>query len=86
MKYRYIGLVLIGLFAGCAQLLNGQEQPVIVKNSKEGIYYTTCSGAVEDFGTCNRKAMAKCPSGYLVKDKYQDSNGAIRSITFQCKN
>ena len=57
---------------------------MIVKNAKEGIYFTTCSGAVEDFGTCNRKAMAKCPNGYSVMDKYQDSNGAIRSLTFQC--
>ncbi len=64
--------------------MNGQEQPVITKNLKEGIYYTTCSGAVESFGNCNNKAMNKCSKGYLVLDKYQDSNGAIRSITFQC--
>ena len=79
---KYIGLILFSLITGCAQLMNGQEQPVITK--KDGTFYTTCSGAVENFGTCNKKAMATCAKGYSVTDKFQDSNGTIRSLTFKC--
>lgn len=86
MRTRYIGLILFtaGL-TGCAQLISGQEQPVLTRNAKDGIYYTTCSGAVENFSTCNTKAMKTCTKGYTVVEKYQDSNGTIRSLTFKCK-
>ena len=80
MRLLFISLVLA--LSGCAQLMSGQEQPVIAK--KDGVYYTTCSGAVENFGTCNKKAMATCSKGYSVLEKYQDSNGTIRSLTFKC--
>ena len=79
---KYVGLILLGLIAGCAQLMSGQEQPVITK--KDGMFYTTCSGAVENFGTCNKKALATCSKGYSVVDKFQDANGANRSLTFKC--
>lgn len=70
------------ILTGCAQLLKGQEQPVITK--KDGVYYTTCSGVVESFGTCNNKALVTCPKGYSVVEKFQDANGVIRSLTFKC--
>ena len=82
MRLFFIGFAVA--LTGCAQLMSGQEQPVIAKSAKEGIYYTTCSGAVENFGTCNKKAMATCSKGYSVLDKFQDSNGTIRSLTFKC--
>ena len=81
---KYIVLSLLVLVGGCAQLTRGQEQPVVAKNAKEGIYYTTCSGAVETWASCNNKAMNTCTKGYSVVDKFQDSNGTIRSLTFQC--
>jgi hypothetical protein len=85
MTVRYLGIILLAFFfTGCAQLTSGQEQPVLTRNAKEGIYYTTCSGAVENFSTCNAKAMKRCTKGYVVVENYQDSNGTIRSITFQC--
>ncbi len=49
------------------------------------MYYTTCSGAVENMADCNRKAMNTCANGYNILDKFQDAQGAIRSLTFECK-
>lgn len=74
------------LFAlsSCTQLLNGEIQPVIKKNNN--VYYTTCSGAVENMANCNKKAMDTCPNGYNVLDKFQDTQGAVRSLTFGCRN
>ena len=42
---------------GCAQLMNPQAQPVVVKDANQKIMSTTCSGLAEDWGTCNSKAM-----------------------------
>ena len=73
--------------SGCAQLTNGQAQmqPVVVKVAREHIMFTTCSGAVEDWGTCNSKAMKACPNNYIVLEKTEDANGLFRNLTFQCK-
>lgn len=81
---KYALLILIGLIAGCAQLMQGQEQPVITKNSKEGIYYTTCSGAVEFWGTCYDKASRTCSKGYSILEKTENGNGGFRTLTFKC--
>ena len=70
---------------GCAQLMNPQAQPVVVKDANQKIMSTTCSGLAEDWGTCNSKAMKACPNNYIILDKTQESNGVIRSMTFQCK-
>jgi hypothetical protein len=81
MKQIFIGVVMV--LTGCAQLMNGQIQPVVMK--KENVYYTTCSGAVENMANCNKKAMNTCARGYNILDKFQDAQGAIRSLTFECK-
>jgi uncharacterized protein YceK len=81
MKLLFV--MLIALLSGCAQLMNGQTQPVVLK--KQNVYYTTCSGAVENMADCNRKAMNTCANGYNILDKFQDAQGAIRSLTFECK-
>ena len=80
---KYIGLIVLLALTGCAQLMNGQVQPVVMK--KEGVYFTTCSGAAENHASCNRKAMATCVNGYNTLDKFQDTQGAHRSLTFECK-
>ena len=80
---KYLGLVLTIALSGCAQLMNGQIQPVVLKGNN--VYYTTCSGAVENMADCNRKAMSTCKSGYNIIDKFQDAQGAIRTLTFECK-
>ncbi len=80
---KYFGLVLAVLLSGCAQLMNGQIQPVVLK--KQNVYYTTCSGAVENMADCNRKAMNTSTNGYKILDKFQDAQGAIRTLTFECK-
>jgi hypothetical protein len=77
--------VLVFVLSGCAQLMNPQAQPVVVKDANQQIIYTTCSGLVEDWGTCHSKAMKTCPNNYIVLDKIQESNGVFRSVTFQCK-
>ena len=80
---KYFGLVLTLVLSGCAQLMNGQIQPVVLKSNN--VYYTTCSGAVENMASCNRKAMETCTNGYNIIDKFQDAQGAIRTLTFECK-
>ena len=79
---KYALLVFILFLNGCAQLMNGQIQPVVLKGNN--IYYTTCSGAVEHMASCNRKAIETCTNGYNIIDKFQDSQGVHRSLTFQC--
>jgi hypothetical protein len=80
---KYIALVLTIALSGCAQLMNGQIQPVVMKGNN--VYFTTCSGAVENMANCNSKAMATCSNGYNILDKFQDTQGAHRSLTFECK-
>jgi hypothetical protein len=81
MKLIFIGVTVF--LASCSQLMNGQIQPVILK--KDNLYYTTCSGAVENMASCNKKAMDTCGKGYNILDKFQDAQGAIRTLTFECK-
>ena len=75
----------ISLLSGCAQLINGQEQPVINKNSKDGVFYTTCSGAVEHWASCYNKASRTCGKGYVITEKTENANGGFRTMTFECK-
>ena len=70
------------LLSGCAQLMNGQLQPVLMKG---GNMFTTCSGAVEDWSSCNNKASKTCPKGYEVLEKAESSVGGRRELTFKCK-
>ena len=76
---------LIFALSGCAQLMNPQAQPVVVKDANQQIMYTTCSGLVEDWGTCNSKAMKACPNSYIVLEKNDDPKRIFRNMTFQCK-
>ncbi len=69
---------------GCAQLMKGQEQPVVMQNAKENIYYTTCSGAVESWGNCYEKASRTCSGGYKILEKTDNANGGFRTMTFRC--
>ena len=75
-------LVLALFVAGCAQLMNGQEQPVITK--KDNSYYTTCSGAVETWSSCYNKASRTCEKGYAILEKTENANGGFRTMTFKC--
>ncbi|MCX7187086.1 MAG: hypothetical protein NTW57_07535 [Methylophilales bacterium] len=77
-------LAFFGLSA-CVQLQHGSLQPVTVKNLKEKIYFTTCSGVVETTGTCYDKAKDTCEGGYNVLERYETPTGGRRELTFQCK-
>jgi len=68
--------------SGCAQLMNGQTQPVLMKG---GDMFTTCSGAVEEWSSCNNKAQKSCPNGYEVLEKSESSVSGRRELTFKCK-
>ena len=81
---KYVELVLAVLLTGCAQLTNGQIQPVVLKGNN--VYYTTCSGAVEDWGSCNRKAQATCSKSYLPIKTFESPVSGHREMTFECKN
>lgn len=82
MRYLFVvGLLL----SGCAQLMNGQTQPVIMKDAKQKIMFTTCGGAVENWGTCSDKAYKACDGKYAILERNQNSTGTSREITFQCK-
>ena len=78
IKVLFLGLLL----TGCQQLLQGQQQPV--KVLKDGAFYTSCSGAVENWASCNNKAQATCKNGYQVLNKDENSTGTKRELTFQC--
>ncbi len=82
MKLLFVGFTVF--LAGCAQLMSGQEQPVVMKNAKENIYYTTCSGAVENWGSCYNKASRSCSKGYTIFEKTENANGGFRTMTFKC--
>jgi hypothetical protein len=82
---KYCLFILVGLVAGCAQLQHGQIQPVVLKSAKESIYFTTCSGAVEDWASCYAKARNTCSDGYKITEQNENGNGGFRDITFKCK-
>lgn len=80
-------IVLIALFLGaCSSLTNSADtaQPILVKDAKQQIMFTSCTGAVEEWGSCFRKAGKSCPNGYEVLKKDEDIVGAKREITFKC--
>jgi hypothetical protein len=83
---KLILISMIFFLLGCAQLNKGQQQPIIEKSFKERIYFTTCSGAVEDWGSCNQKAQSTCLNGYSVLEKFENAVGGRRELTFQCKD
>ena len=75
-------LCAVFLLSGCAQLMHGQEQPVVARN---GVYFTTCAGAVEDWPSCYEKASRTCSGKYEIITKGDNSRGTQRDLTFQCK-
>ncbi len=81
---KYILILSVIFVIGCAQLMNGQIQPVTLKDAKNKVWFTTCSGASEDWYSCNQKAIKTCQNGYYALDKYENANGGIRELTFKC--
>ncbi len=81
----FVTLFLIALNVSCAALMNPQEQPVNLVDSKAKIYTTTCSGMAETLGSCYQKARRTCQYGYKLLNESQNNSGAQRQITFQCK-
>ena len=77
--------VIVLILSGCAQLQHGQVQPVVYKNVKENIMFTTCSGAVEVWNDCYEKAAKTCSKGYQVIRTDESPQGGKRELTFQCK-
>ncbi len=78
-------VVMFTFLTACAQLQRGESQPVVVKDAKQQIMMTTCSGVVEDWGSCNNKARKACADGYEILEKDESPVGGRRQITFQCK-
>ena len=77
--------LILFVLTGCAQLQHGQIQPVIIKDAKQQIMFTSCGGAVEDWASCFNKASNACTNGYSVISKNEDTRGVRRELTFQCK-
>jgi hypothetical protein len=77
---------LIFSIVACSTLSNpnGALQPVVRKSTKEKIFYTTCSGSVEDWGSCYRKAKETCDKGYEVISRHEEVVGGKRELTFGC--
>ncbi len=73
------------ILSGCQQLMHGAIQPVVTKDARNGIYFTTCAGTVEDWPSCYDKASATCNGKYDVLSKVDNSRGTQRDLTFQCK-
>jgi len=85
MKLFTFAMVLF--LTACASLNNGarQIQPVELKDAKAKTWFTTCSGAVEDWSSCHSKARKTCPNGYETLDKLESPVGGRRELTFMCK-
>ena len=81
---KYILTIILILLVGCAQLMQGQQQPVTYKNLKEKIMFTTCSGSVEYWGSCFEKAKNTCQNGYIVLEKNENPTSGRRDLTFKC--
>ena len=69
----------------CKSLMNAQDQPVNLIDSKNYIYMTTCSGMAETIGSCHAKAKETCATGYTLLLEKLDSSGVHREIRFQCQ-
>ena len=81
MKNLYF--IFVVFLIGCAQLMQGQQQPV--RPLKDNMYFTSCSGAVENWASCNNKAQATCQNGYLVVRQNENATGTVRELIFECK-
>ena len=85
---KFLLFIPLSLLVACASLSNGgnQLQPVYPRGANGKTWFTTCNGAVEDWGSCQRKAMKTCPQGYETLDKVDMSAaGGRRELTFGCK-
>lgn len=84
-KITLLGYVFI-LLAGCTALSHPERaaQTVVIKDYKQKILWTSCSGAVEDWPNCLDRAKNTCQNGYNTLSR-NDSFGGIRELTFQCK-
>jgi hypothetical protein len=82
MKYLLIAIGFI--LTACAQLQHGATQPVIMKDARQKIYITSCSGAVEVWGNCYDKARNTCEKGYETVEKKDEANGGRRELMFKC--
>ena len=73
--------------SACSTLTNSNNtmQPVTYKNRQEKIMFTTCSGAVEEWGSCFAKAAKTCPNHYEVIERFETPVGGKRELTFKCK-
>lgn len=81
MRVLMMGMMV--LLVGCAQLMKGEQQPVVQRG--QGLYFTTCSGTVEEWGSCYRKAKQTCSNGYEITNKVEGSVGGKRELEFMCK-
>ena len=72
--------------SACSTLTNSNStmQPVTYKNIQEKIMFTTCSGAVEEWGSCFAKAAKTCPNHYEVIERFETPVGGNRELTFKC--
>ena len=78
-------VTVVALLSACQNLMHGAIQPVVLKDAKRSIYFTTCGGAVENWNTCYDKASDTCNKNYTILSKGDNSRGTQRDITFQCK-
>lgn len=79
-----VSLAVLFLISACAQLTQGQQQPVKRISVEEEIYHTTCSGSVETWGSCNQKARDTCKGKYSIVEKQESPVGGRRELTFRC--
>ena len=78
-------LFFVSLALSCKSLMNPQDQPFNLIDSKNNIYMKTCNGFAETIGSCYQKAQNTCDKGYKVLEEKIDSTGIFREIVFQCK-
>ena len=75
----------IVFLCGCANLMQGQVQPVKLLNKKNNTYQTTCSGLAETMGSCYQKAKETCHTNFKALEEKIGSSGVHRELIFQCE-
>ena len=83
---KLLAVLLLITLSSCAENGNMSRtlQPVKLLDSTNNTFYTTCSGAVEEWGSCFDKARKTCTKGYEVTDKEESSVNGKRELYFTC--
>lgn len=84
---KLLAIVMMFFLTSCAQLANpgGAAQTVKIKDAKQNMMWTSCSGVVDDWSDCDHRARKTCPGGYETVDRVENVASTGRELTFRCR-